>query len=376
MARWGVTSIFTFPMAGQEIPSEYIRKIIHIDMDAFYASVEQRDHPGLKGKPLAVGGSKERGVVAAASYEARKFGVHSAMPSVTAKRKCPDLIFVKPDFEKYRAVSRQIRQIFHEYTHLVEPLSLDEAYLDVTENHKGLSSATMIAREIRQRILSETQLTASAGISINKFMAKIASDLKKPNGQATIMPEEVLGFLEKLPVRKFYGVGAKTAERMNKLGIDNGHDLKQKDQPSLVKHFGKAGVHYYNIVRGIQHSRVKPDRIRKSIGAERTFTEDLKEVPAMKERLTGILDILMARIEKAGAKGKTITLKLKYHDFEVHTRSFSFPGYIADRPLLLEQTFRLLENPAPERPVRLLGITLSNLEPKEHRERVQLTLGF
>ena len=252
------------------IPHEYIRKIIHIDMDAFYASVEQRDDPSLKGKPIAVGGSRERGVVAAASYEARKYGVRSAMSSALAYRKCPDIIFVRPNFEKYSAVSRQIREVFYEYTDLVEPLSLDEAFLDVTENKKGIETATKIAREIRQKILDKTQLTASAGISINKFLAKIASDINKPNGQKTIMPDQALSFLEDLPIQKFFGVGKKTAEKMKRLGIFKGADLKKWDQALLNREFGKSGNHYYNIVRGIQASGVKPDRIRK-INKRRTY---------------------------------------------------------------------------------------------------------
>ncbi|MGB0178269.1 MAG: DNA polymerase IV, partial [Owenweeksia sp.] len=306
------------------IPEEYIRKIIHVDMDAFYASVEQRDNPDLRGKPVAVGGSRERGVVAAASYEARKYGVRSAMPSSLAYRKCPDIIFVRSDFEKYRSVSRQIRSIFFEYTDLVEPLSLDEAYLDVTENKKGIETATRIAREIRQRIYEETHLTASAGISINKFLAKVASDINKPNGQKTIMPDRVIAFLEDLPIQKFYGIGAKTAEKMKRLGIHHGKDLKKWDLPLLIREFGKSGQHYFNIVRGLQKSRVKPDRIRKSLGAERTFSRDLKSADDMKEALEDIMSKLQQRIEATHTAGKTVTLKLKYFDFEQHTRSFTF----------------------------------------------------
>lgn len=358
------------------IPPDYIRKIIHVDMDAFYASVEQRDNPELRGRPLAVGGSKERGVVAAASYEARKYGVKSAMPSAIAYRKCPQLIFVKPDFEKYRAVSQQIRQIFLEYTELVEPLSLDEAYLDVTENKKGVTTATRIAKEIRQRIFEETQLHASAGISINKFLAKVASDINKPNGQKTIMPDQVISFLEELPIRKFYGIGEKTAEKMKKLGIHYGRHLKEWDQALLIREFGKSGLHYYHIVRGLQKSRVKPDRIRKSIGAERTFSSDLKTEEEMKEALQGIMEKLAERIKSSAARGKTITLKLKYFDFEQHTRSFTFPHFTHSSPQIFEKILALLHDPFPERPVRLLGITLSNLETEEHPDTVQLTLDF
>ncbi len=345
-------------------------------MDAFYASVEQRDNPDLRGKPVAVGGSKERGVVAAASYEARKFGVRSAMASSIAYRKCPDLIFVKPHFDKYKEVSRQIREIFFEYTDLVEPLSLDEAYLDVTENKKGIETATRIAKEIRQRIYEETQLRASAGISINKFLAKVASDINKPNGQKTIMPDEVIPFLESLPIRKFYGIGEKTAEKMKKLGLHHGRDIKSWDQTLLVREFGKSGVHYYNIVRGLQKSRVKPDRIRKSIGAERTFSTDLKSKEEMEEVLEKIMATVHERIEASNARGKTVTLKIKDFDFEQHTRSFSFQHFTNKRDELFSKVIELLHQPFPQKPVRLLGITLSNLETEEKESYVQLTLDF
>lgn len=347
-------------------------------MDAFYASVEQRDNPELRGKPVAVGGSKERGVVAAASYEARKYGVRSAMPSSIAYRKCPHIIFVKPHFEKYREVSQQIRQIFLEYTDLVEPLSLDEAYLDVTENKKGVETATRIAREIRQRIWEETQLTASAGISINKFIAKVASDINKPNGQKTIMPDEVIRFLEELPIKKFYGIGEKTAEKMKKLGIHFGRDLKSWDHALLVREFGKSGNHYFNIVRGLQKSQVKPDRIRKSIGAERTFFQDLKTEEEMKEALQNIMEKLSQRIKASEASGKTVTLKIKSFDFELHTRSYTFDHYTNSEEQIFDQILKLLHQPFPEKPVRLLGITLSNLNNEEttSTESVQLTLDF
>ncbi|WP_417601902.1 DNA polymerase IV [Owenweeksia hongkongensis] len=360
------------------IPEEYIRKIIHVDMDAFYASVEQRDNPELMGKPVAVGGSKERGVVAAASYEARKYGVRSAMASSIAYRKCPHIIFVKPHFEKYKEVSKQIREIFFEYTDLVEPLSLDEAYLDVTENKKGIATATRIAKEIRQRIWEETQLSASAGISINKFVAKVASDINKPNGQKTIMPDDVIPFLENLPIKKFYGIGEKTAEKMKKLGIHFGRDLKQWDLPLLVREFGKSGTHYYNIVRGLQKSTVKPDRIRKSIGAERTFFDDIHDENDLKEELEKIMTILHKRIESSEASGKTVTLKLKSFDFEQHTRSFTFDHYINSQEGIFEKITQLLYQPFPEKPVRLLGITLSNLKNDEsdNSQSVQLTLDF
>lgn len=358
------------------IDPEHIRKIIHVDMDAFYASVEQRDNPELRGKPVAVGGSRERGVVAAASYEARKYGVRSAMPSSQAYRRCPDIIFVRSDFDKYRAVSREIRSIFHEYTDLVEPLSLDEAYLDVTENKKGIATASKIAKEIRREILEKTQLTASAGISINKFLAKIASDINKPNGQKTIMPDEVLGFLEELPIQKFFGIGAKTAEKMKRLGIHNGRDLKAWDQALLIREFGKSGLHYYHIVRGIHKSRVKPDRIRKSIGAERTFFQDISSLDEMKEALEDIMEKLQERIESGSSRGKTITLKIKYFDFEQHTRSHTLQHYTDDKNRIFNQVIQLLENPAPKKAVRLLGISLSNLEMDKKEEFVQLTIDF
>tara|TARA_B100001245_G_scaffold236669_1_gene229516 strand:+ start:12794 stop:13831 length:1038 start_codon:yes stop_codon:yes gene_type:complete len=345
-------------------------------MDAFYASVEQRDNPELKGKPVAVGGSRERGVVAAASYEARKFGVRSAMPSSLAYRKCPEIIFVKSNFEKYRSVSRQIRDIFLEYTDLVEPLSLDEAYLDVTENKKGIETATRIAKEIRQRIWEETQLTASAGISINKFLAKVASDINKPNGQKTIMPAQALGFLEELPIQKFYGIGVKTAEKMKRLGIHFGKDLKKWELPLLIREFGKSGQHYYNIVRGLQKSRVKPDRIRKSLGAERTFSRDLKTEAEMETALQDIMDKLEERIRSTKTTGKTVTLKLKYFDFEQHTRSFTFGHSIESATDILQKSIELLHQPFPDKAVRLLGISLSNLNHDEEKQTVQLTLSF
>ncbi|MDZ7847711.1 MAG: DNA polymerase IV [Owenweeksia sp.] len=359
-----------------DIPEEFIRKIIHVDMDAFYASVEQRDRPDLRGKPVAVGGSKERGVVAAASYEARKYGVKSAMASAVAYRHCPDLIFVKPNFEKYRSISHQIRSIFLEYTDLVEPLSLDEAYLDVTENKKGIATATRIAKEIRRRIYIETQLHASAGISINKFLAKVASDLNKPNGQKTIMPDQVIEFLEALPIRKFFGVGAKTAEKMHHLGIHTGKDLKSWDQALLVREFGKSGMHYYQIVRGLQKSPVKPNRIRKSIGAERTFSHDLTDVYEMERELNQIMQKLTGRIDKAKAQGKTITLKIKHHDFEQHTRSATLEHYTNSQELIFQVVRKLLHHPEPAHKVRLLGITLSNLSDQKQPEAVQLTLAF
>ena len=272
------------------------RKIIHIDMDAFYASVEQLDNPELKGKPLAVGGSETRGVVAAASYEARKFGVRSAMSGVQAKRNCPDLIFVRPRFERYKEISKKIRAIFHEYTDLVEPLSLDEAYLDVTQNKKGNPSASIIAQEIRKRIFEEVGITASAGISVNKFVAKVASDYNKPNGQKTVNPEEVESFLENLDIKRFYGIGKVTTDRMYHFGIFTGKDLKSKSREFLEEHFSKSGLHFYNIVRGIHNSEVKPNRITKSVAAEHTFNENLTSEIFMIERLERIASELENRL--------------------------------------------------------------------------------
>lgn len=341
-----------------EIP---LRKIIHVDMDAFYASVEELDNPDLKGKPLAVGGSEKRGVVSAANYEARKFGVRSAMSGYIAKKNCPHITFVKPRFERYKEISKKIRSIFFEYTDLVEPLSLDEAYLDVTINKKGNPSATLLATEIRQRILEETGLNASAGISINKFIAKVASDINKPNGQKTVNPEEVISFLESLDIRKFYGVGKVTAEKMYQLGIFTGNDLKTKPIEFLEEKFGKSCNYYYNVVRGIHTSEVKPHRIPKSVGAERTFNENLSSEIFMLERLERIAEELERRLKKATIAGKTITLKIKYSDFTLNTRSKTIPYFIADKTLILETAKELLYQEELQNSVRLLGISLSNL---------------
>jgi len=360
-----------------------IRKIIHVDMDAFFASVEQLDNPDLRGKPIAVGGSSDRGVVAAASYEARTFGVHSAMSSVLAKKLCPELIFVQPHFERYKEISQKIRKIFLEYTDLVEPLSLDEAYLNVTENKKGYPSATLIAKEIRQRIFKETSLHASAGISINKFIAKIASDINKPNGQKTINPEEVIPFLENLSIRKFFGVGKVTQEKMYNLGIFTGKDLKEKSLEYLLDTFGKSGSHYYHVVRGIHHSEVKPNRIRKSLGAERTFFENISSEIFMMERLKDIASELERRLTKSKVAGKTITLKIKYSDFTLQTRSKTLPYFIADTSLILETVKELLFQEKTHNSVRLLGISLSNLNTdkksttsKQKAVAVQLKFDF
>src|ERR1700687_3471803 len=297
------------------------RKIIHIDMDAFYASVEQRDNPELRGKPVAVGGSRERGVVAAASYEARKFGVRSAMPSVTAKRKCPDLIFVKPRFDVYKAISLQIREVFAEFTPIIEPLSLDEAYIDVTENLKGIVSATRIAEDIRARIRAETELTASAGVSYNKFLAKLASDHRKPDGLFVITPAMGPEFVETLPVRKFHGIGPATAKKMKRLGIATGRDLRAQTSAFLQQHFGKAGSYYYWAARGIDERPVRADRIRKSVGAENTFPADLFTYEAARDELREIVDKIWEYCERSGIRGRTVTLKVKFATFQQITRS-------------------------------------------------------
>lgn len=346
-----------------------LRKIIHIDMDAFYASIEELDNPALKGKAIAVGGNEIRGVVSAASYEARKFGVRSAMSGYMAKKNCPHLIFVKPRFDRYKEISQAIRAIFYEYTDLVEPLSLDEAYLDVTSNKKGNPSASLIAKEIRQRIFDEVGLAASAGISINKFIAKVASDFNKPNGQKTVNPEEVIAFLEQLEIRKFYGVGKVTTQKMYKHGIFTGLDLKQKSEAFLTAHFGKSGSYYYAVVRGIHNNLVKPHRIPKSVGAERTFTENLSSEIFMLERLEHIAFELARRLRKSKISGKTITLKIKYSDFTLNTRSKTLLYYIADKDLIYETAKELLYQEKMENSVRLLGISLAHLNT-ENKEKI------
>ena len=359
-----------------------IRKIIHVDMDAFYASVEQMDNPELKGKPVAVGGGGKRGVISAASYEARQFGVKSAMSGNLAIKLCPELIFVRPNFERYTEISKQIRKIFYDYTDLVEPLSLDEAYLDVTENKKGNPSASLIAKEIRQRIFDEVGLTASAGISINKFVAKIASDYNKPNGQKTVNPEEVLEFLEQLDIRKFYGIGKVTAEKMYQKGIFTGKDLKRKTLEYLDEHFGKSGRYYYFIVRGIHNSEVKPHRIRKSLAAERTFYDNLTSEVFMLEKLEHIAEEVAKRLNKSKVAGKTITLKIKYSDFTLQTRSKTLPYYVSDKDIILDTAKNLLYQDTLKESVRLLGISISNLntetkkKPETKSVSVQLKFDF
>jgi DNA polymerase-4 len=359
-----------------------VRKIIHIDMDAFYASVEQLDNPDLRGKPLAVGGSARGGVISAASYEARKFGVRSAMSGIIAARCCPDLIFVPPRFDRYQEVSQQIRAIFHEYTDEVEPLSLDEAFLDVTENKKGLTSATVIAREIRKRIFDELGLNASAGISINKFTAKIASDVNKPNGQCTVPPNEVPAFLEKLRIDQFFGVGQKTAVKMKRLGVFTGKDLKEKSLEELKKGFGKQAEHFYNIVRGIQHSTVKSNRERKSIAVERTFNTDMVSRRAMLEQLDKTAQQLSGRLKRSGVKGKTLSIKWRYSDFSIHTKSTSFEKGICEYSDIFNAVEILFEEIKFELPLRLLGLSMHRLQDENDSDTIkrpwdpQLSLEF
>ncbi|MBB1248559.1 DNA polymerase IV [Rhizobium sp. G21] len=350
-----------------------LRKIIHVDMDAFYASVEQRDNPELRGKPVAVGGAAARGVVAAASYEARAFGVRSAMPSVTAARKCPDIIFVKPRFEVYRAVSQQIREIFADYTPLIEPLSLDEAYLDVTDNLKSMPIATEIAEEIRARIKAATGLNASAGISYNKFLAKMASDLNKPNGQAVITPKNGPAFVESLAVSKFHGVGPATAEKMHRLGIETGADLKAKSLEFLAAHFGKSGPYFYGIARGVDNRQVKPDRERKSVGAEDTFAEDLVALYDAQSEIAPLVAKVWSYCQKHGISAKTVMVKIKFSDFQQITRSRTIERPLSDHQDIEQIARQLIETAFPFRkPVRLLGVTLSNLGEKSQPTQAQL----
>jgi DNA polymerase-4 len=356
-----------------------VRKIIHVDMDAFYASVEQRDNPELRGRPVAVGGSRARGVVAAASYEARKFGVHSAMPSVTALRRCPDLVFVKPRFEHYRAISRQVREVFAEYTPLIEPLSLDEAYLDVTFNLKQMPSATLIAQDIRAAILERTGLTASAGVSYNKFLAKLASDYRKPNGQYVITPAKGPAFVEVLEVAKFHGVGPVTAAKMNRLGIFTGADLRRQSLEFLQHYFGKAGPHFYAIARGLDDRPVVADRERKSIGSETTFSDDLTDPAEIEAAVAPLASEVWDHCARAGIAARTVTLKVKYHDFQLITRSRTNPASITDRPLFDRMVSDLVHGLFPlPKSIRLLGVSLHNLEHGDtpDNEDRQLTLNF
>ena len=339
-----------------------VRKIIHIDMDAFYASIEQRDNPELRGKPVAVGSAAKRGVVAAASYEARVFGVRSAMPSTTAQRKCPELLFVPPRFDVYRAVSKEIQEIFHAYTPLVEPLSLDEAYLDVTENLRGIPTASETAAEIRARILEQTGLTASAGVSYNKFLAKLASDQRKPNGQFVVTPRQGPSFVEALPVERFHGVGPVTAERMQALGIHTGADLKRQTLAFLDEHFGKAGAWYYGIARGEDGREVVPNRERKSSGSETTFSDDLFAPSDIEAGICAMADDVWAWCEKADTYGHTVTVKVKYADFRQVTRSRTASTPIVTQAKLREVSIALVRTvyPVPAG-VRLVGVSVAKL---------------
>lgn len=355
------------------------RKIIHIDMDAFFASVEQRDNPGLRGRPVAVGGSSARGVVAAASYEARVFGVRSAMPSVTAKRRCPALVFVKPRFEVYRTVSQQVHAIFRRYTSLIEPLSLDEAYLDVTRDEAGLGSATAVAQRIRAQIREETGLTASAGVSYNKFIAKVASDQNKPDGICVVRPQQGPAFVAELPIRRFYGVGPRTAGKMAQLGIHSGADLRGRELDFLRQHFGKSADYLYHASRGVDERQVKTERVRKSVGGERTYGEDLLEEALLREALAEIAATVWERVEKHGALGRTVTLKLKYNDFRQITRAQSSREPVRDAGTLSAVGQELLSRQLPvSRGVRLLGLTVSGFgqrvgappEKEEEKETV------
>jgi len=347
-----------------------MRKIIHIDMDAFFASVEQLDNPELRGKPVAVGGSGERHVVASASYEARKFGVKSAMPSVIAKKICPELIFVKHRFERYIELSEQILGIFREYSHLVEPLSIDEAFLDVTADKKGIGSATLIAKEIKKQIKDKTGLTASAGISVNKFLAKIASDIKKPDGLFVIPPARAEKFIEELPVEKFYGIGRVTAEKMHNLGIHRGSDLKKWDLLSLVRNFGKAGKFYYDIARGIDDRPVETESERKSIGTEITYEKDLTTPFAVIAELYKVEKELMERLVQSGTTGRTITLKIKFSDFRQITRSRTLQQYVRDFETLHRHVTGIRKSIQLEGTrIRLLGVSVSNLESEDCDDR-------
>ena len=368
------------PTPAPELPAEppqRQRKVIHIDMDAFYASVEQRDDPALRGKPVAVGGARERGVVAAASYEARRFGVRSAMSSAVARRKCPGLVFVRPRFDVYKAVSLQVRAVFAGHTPIVEPLSLDETYLDVTENLQGIPTATQVAQATRAEIRERVGLTASAGVSYNKFLAKLASDHRKPDGLFVIPPERGAAFVETLDVGTLHGVGPVTAARMNRLGIRTGLDLRAQNLAFLQEHFGKSGAFYYWIARGVDERPVRADRIRKSVGAENTFSEDLTTLDTMREQLRPLAEKVWAHCERSGTRGRTVTLKVKYADFQQITRSRSFGDFVPSAAALESATLDLLAPLLPVRlGVRLLGVTLSSLNTEETPANQQLTLAI
>jgi len=353
------------------------RKIIHVDMDAFYASVEQRDEPTLRGRPVAVGYAARRGVVAAASYEARTFGVRSAMPSSTALRKCPALVFVPPRFEVYRAVSLQIRRIFADYTALIEPLSLDEAYLDVTKNLRGIPTASATAAEIRARIFDETALTASAGISYNKFLAKLASSRHKPNGQFVIAPGTGAAFVEALPVGKLHGIGPVTAGKMNRLGIFTGADLSRQPLALLHRHFGKSGAFYHAIANGEDNRPVVPDRPRKSSGSETTFSNDLTDPAEIEIGVLEMANEVWAWCEKARAFGRTVTVKIKYADFRQVTRSRTLPAVITSAEILRAVSIDLVRSVLPPaKGIRLVGVTVSSFERQESSPPKQLDLSL
>jgi DNA polymerase-4 len=353
-----------------------IRKIVHIDMDAFYASVEQRDDPSLRGRPVAVGHGAKRGVVAAASYEARVYGVRSAMPSTTALRRCADLVFVPPRFDVYRSVSRQIHAIFARYTPLIEPLSLDEAYLDVTDNLQRLPTAWVTAKQIRASILEETGLTASAGISYNKFLAKLASDQRKPNGQFAVTPDMGEMWVEELPVAKFHGVGPVTAAKMQALGIRIGAELKAQSRAFLLQHFGRSGSWYYDIARGQDARAVNPNRERKSSGSETTFTDDLLDPVAIENGVLAMADDVWDWCEKTGSRGRTVTVKVKWGDFRQCTRSRSFASPLAHKEALHEASVALIRSVYPLRAgIRLVGVTLSNFRGDEADLEGQLSFG-
>lgn len=353
-----------------------MRKIIHIDMDAFFASIEQRDHPEYRGKPLAVGYAGARGVVAAASYEARRYGVHSALSSKTAQRKCPHLIFAHPRFDVYKAVSHQIMEIFEEYTDLVEPLSLDEAFLDVTNNHKNIKSAIQIAKEIKAKIREKTHLTASAGVSFNKFLAKIASDVNKPDGLYVILPKNAETFIGELVIEKFYGVGKVTAKRMHQLGIKTGMDLRQFSEQQLVTVFGKMGTLFYQYARGIDNRPVEPDRIRKSIGAENTFMADIDQVSVLLLELEKVAQDVAGRIGRADFHGRTVTLKVKYANFTTITRSKTFAAIVEDFDTLYAIGKELLAEVDISPKVRLIGLSVKNSDEVVWHDAIQLTLEF
>ena len=356
-----------------------MRKIIHIDMDAFFASIEQRDRPELRGRPVIVGGSAaERGVVSTASYEARKFGVHSAMPTARALRLCPQGVFLPCDFERYRTVAREIRAIFHEYTDLVEPVSIDEAYLDVTENALHEPSATRLAAVIQREILQKTGLTASAGVSYNKFLAKVASDLRKPAGLSVIPPEAAEAFLEALPIEKFHGIGKATAAKLHGMNIRTGRDLKALDLATITAHFGKFGVFYYHIVRGIDERPVEVTDERKSVGRENTFPHDLADLRRIRRELRELAARVARNLQKLQLAGKTVTLKVRYHDFRTVTRSAGLPAPVNRSQPIAAAAIKLLERTeAAEKPVRLLGISVSNFPPPEDRCRPeQLVFDF